>query len=113
MRKVDYQINKESFDDQTKAGRWNPALEITFCDKTGQHTHKLSAGHQDDIDVYREDDETYVVTRNEYLGYVGLEVFKGQKKAVDLFLEYHDAKEVLGKLDLAPITIAKRLMQYT
>ena len=113
MRKVDYQIKKESFDDQKKAGRWNPELEITFRDKTGQHTHKLSAGHQDDIHVYRIGDETFVGTRNEYLGYVRLEVFKGQKKMADLFLEDHDAKEIFGKLDLAPTTTIKRLMPYT
>ena len=53
-----------------------PALKSLFRDRSGQHTHKLSAGSDDDLDVYREGPETYILTTNPRLGYVGLEVFE-------------------------------------
>jgi len=113
MRKVNnYTIQKESFEDMNNAGRWNPCLEITFRDKAGIHTHKLSAGYQDDIHIYREHGITFILTSNPYLGYVGLEVFNGNKQAGDLFLEYHNLIEVLGRCDLAPFTMIRRLREY-
>ena len=113
MRKVhNYKIKKESIQEMHKARRWNPCLEITFRDKTGIHIHKLRAGYQDDIHVYRANGTTFVLTTNPYLGYVGLEVFKGSEQAGDLFLEYHNLIEVLGRCDLAPFTMIRRLREY-
>ena len=113
MRKVNnYTIQKESFENMNNAGRWNPCLEITFRDRTGNHTHKLGAGHQDDIHVYREYGITFILTTNPYLGYVGLEVFEGSEQAGDLFLEYHNLVEVLGRCDLAPFTMIRRLRNH-
>ena len=113
MRKVNnYTIKKESFQEMQKARRWHPCLEITFQDKTGSHTHKLSAGYKDDIYVYREHGITFILTNNSYLGYVGLEVFNGSEQAGDLFLEYHNLIEVLGRCDLAPITMVRKLREY-
>ncbi len=113
MRKVtNYQVQKESFEDMNDAGRFNPSLEITFRDKTGVHTHKISAGHSDDIDVYRESGETYVLSRNFGLGYVGLEIFTGTDSTGDMFLQGDQVNEVLGRDDLAPFTIIRRMRQY-
>ena len=78
MRRVNnYKIQKESYDDMYDARRYNPSLEIVFTDKTGTHTHKIGAGLDDDLDVYREGPETYVLSRNFGLEYVGLEIFNG------------------------------------
>jgi hypothetical protein len=107
-----YKIRKESFEDQRKAGRWNPSLEITFRDRTGTHTHKLSAGYQDDIYVYRQASETFVLTKNEYLGYIGLEVFNGAVKVFDIFIEDFNVPDTIGSFDLAPFTIIRRLEPY-
>ena len=113
MRKViNYSVEKESFEDMCRAQRFNPCLEITFRDKTGIHTHKINAGHRDDIFVYRENGETCVLTNNPYLGYVGLEVFNGDERTGDLFLEYHQVIETLGRCDLAPFTMIHRLKEY-
>ncbi|MFC1814155.1 hypothetical protein ACFL03_15835 [Thermodesulfobacteriota bacterium] len=113
MRKVNnYTIQKESFMDMNNAGRWNPCLEITFRDKAGIHTHKLSAGYQDEIHIYREYGITFILTTNSYLGYVGLEAFEGSELAGDLFLEYHNMVEVLGRCDLAPFTMIQRLRNH-
>ena len=113
MRKVKkYTISKESFEDMCKAKRFNPCLEITFRDKNGIHHHKLSAGYDDDIYVYREHQETFILTQNPCLGYAGLEVFEGGTKSADIFLEAHQVIEVLGRDDLAPFTMIRRLCNY-
>lgn len=113
MRKVtNYHTSKESFEDMCEAQRFNPCIEITFKDKTGKHTHKLSAGYSDIIHVYRELGETFVLSENSGLGYFGLEVFNGSEKVGDIFLESHQVEEILCRDDLAPFTIIRRLGEY-
>ena len=113
MRRINnFTIDKESTEDMVNAGRFNPSLEITFRDKTGKHTHKLSVGYSDVLDVYREGLETYILSTNSRFGYIGLEIFEGADKSGDIFLERHHVKEVLGRDDLALFTIIKRLKNY-
>ena len=113
MRKVKkYTISKESFEDMCKAKRFNPCLKITFRDKNGIHHHQLSAGYDDDIYVYREHHQTFILTQNLRLGYVGLELFEGDTKSGDIFLEAHQVIEVLGRDDLSPLTVIRRLCDY-
>ncbi len=95
-----------------QAQRYNPALVITFRDRSGSHTHTLSAGHSDDLHVYREDTETYVLSLNHSLGYVGLQVFTGADETGDIFLQDGQVEEILGSLEYAPYTIIRRLREY-
>ncbi len=113
MKKLtDYQITKESFKDMLEARRFNPCLEISFRDKKGRHIQKLYAGYEDELDVYREGEYTFILSRNPRLGYIGLEVFKDEEQTGDIFLESHEVTEILGRYDLAPCTIIKRLRDY-
>ena len=97
MRRINrFKISKESYEDMLPAGRFNPSLEITFRDRSGQHTHKLSAGSGDVLHVYREGTETYVLSTNSRLGYIGLEILEGPDKTGAIFLEAHQEKEALG-----------------
>jgi hypothetical protein len=113
MRRINNDsINKESTEDMIKAGRFNPCIEITFRDRSGKQTHKLSAGYGDVLDIYREGLETYVLSTNPRLGCVGLEVFEGDEKTGSIFLESHQVKEVLGREDLAPFNAIKRLREH-
>jgi len=113
MRRINrFSISKESYEDMLAAGRHNPCLEISFRDRSGHHTHKLSAGYGDILDVYREGPTTYVLSTNSRLGYIGLEILQGAEKTGAIFLEEHQAKEVLGRDDLAPFNIIKRLMEH-
>jgi hypothetical protein len=113
MREVkEYTISKESLENMREAKRFNPCLEITFRDKKGVHNHKFNAGYDDDIYVYRHHQETFILTQNHRLGYVGLEVFEGDERIGDIFLEAHQVIEVLGRDDLAPFTIVRRLSYY-
>jgi hypothetical protein len=113
MRRItNFQIQKELLEDAFRAGRFNPSLEITFRDRTGIHTHKIGAGYSDELDVYREAGVTYVLARNNALPYVGLEAFEGDEKVGDLFLQEGQVIEVLGRSDLAPVTMIKRLQPY-
>ncbi len=111
-RVINFSINKESTDDMIKAGRFNTCLEITFRDRSGQYTHKLSAGADDVLDIYREGLETFVLSTNSRLGYVGLEIFEGPEKQGSIVLQGHQAKDVLGRDDLAPFNTIKRLVEH-
>ena len=112
MKKVrNFSIAKESPDEMTAAGRFNPSLKITFRDRSGRHCHELSAGYEDGIHVYREAGITLVLSVNRRLGYVGLEVFEGDDAVGDVFLEGDRVTETLGSLDLAPFTIIRRLLE--
>ena len=94
------------------AGRFNPSLEIIFRDRHGIHRHKLSAGYADDIHVYRESSLTCVLSINNSLDYVGLEAFEGGQAVGDVFFQGEQVVEALGKNDLAPFTIIRRLMEF-
>ena len=107
-----FEVRKESIEDACRAGRFHPLLEIVFRDKAGIHTHKIGAGYSDELHVFREDGVTYVLARNNALPYVGLEAFEGDDTVGDIFLQEHQVSEVLGRDDLAPITIIKRLQPY-
>ena len=95
-----------------KAQRYNPALQIRFRDKSGSHTHTLGAGYDDDLHAYREGCETYVLSLNTRLGYVGLQVFDGADVQGEIFLQSGQAEEIIGHLDYAPYTIIRRLREY-
>ena len=77
-----------------------------------KHTHKLSTGTDDTLDVYREGTITYVLSHNYGLGYFGLEVFEGSDKVGDIFVESHHVKETIGRNDLAPFNNIKRMEEY-
>ena len=111
-RVKNYSISKESTDEMIAAGRFNPSLEITFRDRHGTQRHKLSAGYGDGIHVYREAGQTFVLSVNNRLGYVGLETFEGSQPAGDIFLQEGQVIETLGRTDLAPFTIIRRLMEF-
>ena len=113
MKKVtNYQISKESFETMREGKRFNPALEIRFRDRSGEHVQTLSAGYDDDRHVYREAGETYVLCLNTRLGYVGLQVFEGSDVAGEIFLQDGQVAETIGHLDYAPYTIIRRLREY-
>lgn len=112
MRRVDYRIVNESYEDMVEAGRWHPSLEIIFRDKNGTHKHKIGAGHNDEVYAFREAGETFVLSQNTGLGYVSLDVFKGDEQTGDIFIDSHQVKETLGRDDLTPPTIIRRLMPH-
>jgi len=113
MRKINnYSISKESLQEMLDSGKFNPCLEITLQDKSGQHTHKLSAGYGDDLEVYSEGSEIFILYTNDMLGYLGLEVFEGAKKQGDIFLEEYELKDVLGRKNLGTFSVIQHLREY-
>ncbi len=113
MRRINrFKISKESYEDMLHAKRFNPSLEITFRDRSGQHTHKLSAGYGDVLDVYREGTETYILSSNSKLGYIGLEILEGPDKTGAIFLQEHQVKEILGRDDMAPYNAIKKMRDH-
>ena len=113
MRRIsNFTIDKETIEDMIKARRYNQCLEITYRDRSGKYTHKLSAGGSDVLDVYRDGLETYVLSSHCGMGYIGLEIFEGSERIGEMFVEGHEVKETLGSENLAPFTIIKRLRRF-
>jgi hypothetical protein len=113
MRKLkNYEVTWETPDDMVAARRVNPGLEITFRRGRVQHKHKINAGYADDIHVYREGNKVFVLSGNDGLGYVGLEVFAGDERAGNIFLQGDQVKETLGRSGLSPSTMIRRLLEF-
>ena len=105
MRRLkNYTLSREPFD--------NP--EITYRDRSGFHNIEITAGnlHNADIEVFRENEYTYVLSWNQKFPYVGLEKFLGHESKEKLFLHKREAiEEILGKksLELTPMNMVKKL----
>jgi len=112
MRKVNYQLQKETFKDMAVAGRLNPCLEITFRDKRGQHTHKIGAGYSDEVTAFRENGITYVLSQCRALGYAGLEAFYGDERTGDVFLQGDQLLDLLGDRDIRPVELVRKLSVF-
>lgn len=115
MRRVGFKIEKETYEEQRAAGRYNPGLVVLFRDKRGNHRVHIGAGYSDDVEVYREGDETFILSKNRRLDYVGLEIFRGSQQVGEMFLQLsQDIQEILGPrgLDLADHNIIKRMSQW-
>ena len=113
MKKVgNFSISKETKEEMIAAGRFNPCMKITFGGRSGRHTHTISSGYEDDIHVYLEAGATFVLSANHRLGYLGLEVFEGNDAVGDVFLQGEQATETLGRLDLAPYAIIRKLREF-
>ena len=113
MRRVDNcSISKESRDEMIAGGRINPCLKITFRDRSGLHTHMIASGYEDEISVYRDAGSTFVLSVNRRLGYGGLEVFEGEDAVGDIFFQEEQATEVLARLDPAPYTVIRKLLEF-
>ena len=116
MRTVhSWQTEEESYESQREAGRYNPSLELTFRDKKGIHKGVLGAGRSDSIYVHRDGDQTYVLSMNTPLGYVGLQAWREDSfDDIVVLQDESDIEETLGKdgLDKSPIWITKVLSQW-
>ena len=112
QREKNYSIRKEATDEMITDGRFNPCLEIVFRDRSGIHRHKLSAGYSDNLHIYREAGLTCVLSINNSLGYIGLEVFDGNQPFGDIFLQGEQILETLGRYNLSPFTIIRRLLAF-
>ena len=111
-RMKNHSISKESTDEMIAAGRFNPSLEIVFEDSSGIHRNKLSAGYSDEIHIYSEGSLICILSINNRIGYIGLEVFDGDQPFGDIFLQGEQILEALGKNNLSPFTIIRRLMAF-
>lgn len=108
-------------------GHFGPSRTVTVLDKDGMTmaTMTLGAGSGDDVTVFTDQEGPsyyYVVSVNDRLPYVGLEVFGPHddyesSEGATVFLQDWQVDDPSGPLGprgagLAPRTILKRLVQY-
>ena len=117
MRSVhNWALGRESWDDQSAAGRYNPAFQVRI---DGGPVLTIAAGGSDSVDVFTDHGLYYVISVNSGLEYAGLEVFDNEGNQIDegsVFLQAdYEVREILGTrgVDLSPMSICKRLAQYT
>ena len=109
---TNFAITNECLEDQLKARRHYPSLEIIFRDKNGLHRHKISSGRADDIHVFADNGMIMVLSRNPRLDYAGLEVFEGDQKLNDVFLTGSELLAALGQSDLEPERMVHVLREW-
>ena len=116
MRTIhNYKLGKESWDAQREAGRYNPATELHYRDKTGKHAVTLACGDSDDVTILRDGHTTYALSLNTGLGYAGLQAFDNGAETGSVFLQNdYEVDEILGKggLNKSSTWICKVLSQY-
>lgn len=109
-----YTVDRESWESMNAAGRYNPAWELTYSLPGGElHTVTLGAGSSDALAVFHEAGRVYVVTSNDGLGYVGLQVFEGSEEVAETFMDSGQGDTTDYILELTPIWQAKRLADWT
>jgi hypothetical protein len=108
----EFVLGKESRDDQYRAGRFHPGLEITFSDEQGLHRHKIAAGYSDEVHVFRGGEVTMVLSCNFRLGYTGLEVFQGEARTGEVFLIGSEMLAAFGEEDLEPSRMLSILQEW-
>ncbi len=112
MRTVqNYKLDKEDWDQQCDAGRFNPATTVII--ESGP-TLTIGAGDSDVVDVFHEGDRYYITAVNYGLDYAGVEVFEKDGTSCGELLLQSDIEHILGPrgVDLHPRNIATRLSQY-
>ena len=80
------------------------------------NTIELTAGNDDDVTVYQEGKDLYVLTRNYGLGYVGLSIYNKADlaEAGDVFFQNPDQLELpkADPLDYSAPYLIRALSQY-
>jgi len=129
MRTHTFTTEVESLESQRATGRYNPGLEITFRPTGFKDTVTLPicAGNQDSLYLFREPgykqetDQYILVCVNRQLGYIGAASIEYDEREAswETGSEYftqsdEDIENCLGErgIDLAPHTIASRMMEY-
>ena len=116
MRSIPFTIQDETYEEQRKAGRYNPANVMRY----NRRNYTLSCGDSDDVYAYAEGKGKsrllYVVSLNRRYDYVGLQFFglEGQEVGSIFCQGEEHYCDILGPkgLDLMPYNIAKSLRQY-
>lgn len=115
-RTIRFSTELESFEAQTKAGRYNPGLVAVV--RSGRQTIRLplSAGQRDSIHAFRSGSHFFVLSYAVGFPYAGLQVFDASGVAAgEVFFQGDACDEVVGPrglIDLAPMTLCKRLAEY-
>jgi len=66
----------------------------------------------DEIGVYQDNDETYVISQSPGFSYVGLQVFAGSNIVGEIFVADHEMAAVFGETDPPEHTLIQRLRKY-
>lgn len=101
-----YHWDRETIEEQSASKRYTPAQVVVWKG----HRHAIGAGTADDVDLFTEGGELYVLSRHRGLGYAGLQIFRDGEEIADTFTDAEVAGEYIN--GLSAIYAAKRLADY-
>jgi hypothetical protein len=107
LKPHEYEIERETLEEQNAAGRYNPALVVVW--KGNRHT--LGAGTTDTLDLFEEHGRLVVLSGNRPLGYIAAEIHEAGEKVAETFVEDYD-EHARPLFDLTPIYRAKTLVNW-
>lgn len=112
MKRIFPTIRTMTWDETSSHNLKNPGLVLEYCNLM----IPLSAGHSDNIKIYRNSNSLLILITNTQLGYIGLDEVDCLDGDIigTVFLEEHQIKENIGRrwLQMKPETLIKRLTNY-
>jgi len=102
----EYETERETIEEQSAAGRWNPATVVIW---RGMR-HTIGAGTACGVDLFEEGGALVVLSRNSALDHAGLEIFEDGERIADTFTQEPAQAEYIN--GLSAIYAAKRLADY-
>jgi hypothetical protein len=119
MRRLSATIAHESWEQAREAKRHNRALRAAFTINRRKVEVPIASGEGDDISVWQEgkgkDARAIVLSVSRGLPYCGVEIFDAKGgPAGEVFFQEGAVYDALGSkgVDLADVTIAKRLAEF-
>jgi hypothetical protein len=110
-------IRDASFE-ETPKGFYNAPQVLEYSFKRKKHVVVLDSGSSDDVDVYRDGESLFVLSKNTRLGYCGLQVFAlhGEYTGEEIGNVFEQNPESIEDLagweDMAPYNLIRRLNEY-
>jgi hypothetical protein len=112
MLKLNASIRTMTLEEQLSYKLHNPGLMLEYQNRS----YVLSAGNRDSVEVFAQGIGLYVLTMNNYAGYVGLDSYipPEQDPINSIFLQEYEVEELFGVSwkDMSTEDIALRLMEY-
>ena len=84
---------------------------LIYRDRTGKHSVEVNAGKLEKIEVFREGENTYVLSWNQAAGYVGVQVFRGQEELGEVVQNKRGLESLIGRTGayIPPLLIVKTM----
>ncbi len=84
---------------------------LTYRDRRGKHSVEVNAGKLERIEVFRDGENTYVLSWNQAAGYMGVQVFRGLEELGEVVQNQRGLESAVGNIGVyvPPLLIVKTM----